>query len=311
MDIPAIKWPNGKQFAFSIFDDTDFATVANVGPVYQLLADRGMKITKSAWALRGPRDPICGGETCEDDHYLEWLYKLRTRGFEIGYHMATYHSSYREETRQGLKRFIDLFGNQRIVMANHSGCQENIYWGDRRLGGINRLMYDLVTRFRFHGRYRGDIPGDQFFWGDLCAEHITYARNFVFSDINTLKATPFMPYYDPKRPYVKQWFSSSEGPALDSFLKTVAEPNQDRLEQEGGACIMYAHLACGFYENGQLNSRFKELMERLSRKNGWFVPVGTLLDYIRSQRGDHILTDQERTSLERRWLAHKMRVGRS
>jgi hypothetical protein len=120
-----------------------------------------------------------------------------------------------------------------------------------------------------------------------------------------------MPYYDPKRPYVKNWYASSEGPRLESYLTTLAEENQDRLEAEGGACIMYAHLASGFYEDGKLDSRFRNLMDRLSRKNCWFVPVRTLLDYIRKQRGEHTLSEQERNELERSWLKHKMRVGRS
>lgn len=311
MSLPELKWPNGKQFAFTIFDDTDAATLSNVPPVYEFLASRGFRTTKSVWPVRGTREPICGGETCEDDPYLEWIYRLRQQGFEIGYHMTTYHSSLREETRAGLDRFASLFGSEPITMANHSGCEENIYWGSRRLSGLNRVAYDVLTRFRFHTKYRGDIEDDKFFWGDLCAQRVKYVRNFVTSEINTLKTCPWMPYHDPRRPYVKNWYASSEGPKLASFVQTLAEANQDRLEEEGGACIMYAHLASGFYENGALNGRFKMLMERLSRKNGWFVPVGTLLDYLKKQQGEHILTDAERNQLERTWLRHKMRVGRS
>jgi hypothetical protein len=311
MEMPAIKWPDGKRFAFTIFDDTDFATVENVGPVYQFLSDCGMTITKSVWPSRGSREPICGGETLEDAHYLAWIHQLRAQGFEIGYHMATYHTSSREETLAGLNQFRSHFGDNRIIMANHSGCQENIYWGDNRLTGLNRMLYNLSTRYRFKGRFRGERVGDPLYWGDYCAERVEYVRNFVFSDINTLKACPWMPYHDPKRPYVKQWYASSEGPKLDSFLTTISEANQDRLEAEGGACIMYAHLACGFYEHGSLNSKFKELMTRLSKKDGWFVPTGALLDHIRAQRGEHVLTDRERNQLERSWLLHKFKVGRS
>src|SRR5207253_3046315 len=101
-----------------------------------------------------------------------------------------------------------------------------------------------------------------------------------YGNINTLAACPIMPYYDPLRPYVNQWFAASEGPAVGSFVDTIAEPNQDRLEAEGGACIMYTHLSYGFYKDGQLDSRFKALMDRLSRKRGWFVPAATLLDYL-------------------------------
>ena len=50
-------------------------------------------------------------------------------------------------------------------------------------------------------------------------------------------------------------------------------------------------------------------MRRLSGKNGWFVPVSTLLDFLLEAKGPHEITDSERSALERRWLAHKIRLG--
>ena len=117
---------------------------------------------------------------------------------------------------------------------------------------------------------------------------------------------PFMPYRDPERPYVNYWLPSSEGPEVNSFTSTLAEKNQDRLAAESGACIMYTHLACGFYKNGHIHPRFKFLMERISKMNGWFVPVRTLLDYILEIKGHHEITSCERTNLERKWLMHKI-----
>ena len=52
-----------------------------------------------------------------------------------------------------------------------------------------------------------------------------------------------------------------------------------------------------------------QLMQRLAAKNGWFVPVANLLDYLRAQRGLHQLAAADRARLERRWLAYKLRVG--
>ncbi|MFN7140373.1 MAG: hypothetical protein ACK4UN_13635, partial [Limisphaerales bacterium] len=188
-------------------------------------------------------------------------------------------------------------------------CEEGIYWGPNRLSGMYRTIYNLLNRNRAKDRYRGHVEGDPFFWGDLCKKHIRYCRNFVFSDINTLKACPLMPYYDPNRPFVNGWYASSEGTRLKPFNETLCEANQDQLEEEGGACIMYTHFAKEFYEHGQLNSRFKELMKRLSKKNGWFVPTTTLLDYLAKVKGLHTLTDKERSGMERKWLIHKLRVG--
>jgi hypothetical protein len=120
-----------------------------------------------------------------------------------------------------------------------------------------------------------------------------------------------MPYHDPLRPWVNQWYASSEGGVLDSFLRTVTEENQDRLEAEGGACIMYAHLGKFFRKDGVVTPRFRQLMERLAAKGGWFVPVSTLLDHITAQRGEHVLTPRERAALENKWLWHKLRHGES
>jgi hypothetical protein len=115
-----------------------------------------------------------------------------------------------------------------------------------------------------------------------------------------------MPYHDPDRPYVNYWFAVTEGATVNSFNSMLKEENQDRLAGEGGACIMYTHLACGFQEKGKLNKSFQTLMERLSKMNGWFVPVQGLLDHILSTRGHHGICRSERSWIERKWLMHKI-----
>ena len=82
-------------------------------------------------------------------------------------------------------------------------------------------------------------------------------------------------------------------------------------EEEGSACIMYTHFGHGFASGGRLHPEFRRLMERLAAKNGWFVPVSTLLDYLRSVRGLHVLKDSERNAMERAWLATKLVYGTS
>jgi hypothetical protein len=287
-----IEWPDGKRFAFSIFDDTDFATLENVAPVYDFLADLGFRTTKSVWVLNGYKECFNTGATCENRDYLNWLYRLKEYGFEIAYHLATYHTSYRAETIKALDSFTELFGGNPISMANHADCMEGIYWGKSRVSGLNQIMYRLLNLYHHPGPYTGHIQGDSLFWGDYCKKRIKYTRNFVFPEINTLKACPFMPYHDPTRPFVNYWFASTEGAGVQSLNEMLSEQNQDRLEQEGGACIIYTHLACGFYENGRLNTRFETLMKRLSRKNGWFVPVSELLDYLVKLKGPHTLTNR-------------------
>ena len=305
----AITWPDGKQFAFSVFDDTDEATLDNVPPVYSLLADLGLRTTKSVWPIQGDERPLIGGATCHDRAYLRWALELRDLGFEIGLHNVTYHTSRRAETQRGFDRFREIFGSDPQCLANHAGTRESIYWGTARLTGVHTLLYHLLTGYRTKGLFRGHVEGDPLFWGDVCRERVQYVRNFVFAETDTLKACPVMPYHDPARPYVNYWFASSEGANVEWFTRTLSEENQDRLERQGGACIMYTHFANGFFEQGRLNRRFRELMERLASKNGWFVPASRLLDFILQVRGHHELTPGQRARLERRWLLHKMRVG--
>lgn len=307
---PKIEWPNGKRFAFTIFDDTDWGTVENLKPVYDCLIENGMRTTKSVWALAGTEPPaVIGGDTCEDPAYLAWVLELQRQGFEIGWHNATYHSSRREDTQRGLERFKALFGHFPHSMANHTTCREGMYWGEHRLSGLNRAFYNVLSRGSGKGWFRGHLEGNDYFWGDLCQQHVKYVRNFVFGDINTLKACPWMPYADPDRPYVNAFFASSEGKELAPFLETINEANQDRLEAEGGCCIMYTHLAYGFWKDGTLDARFKSLIERLGAKNGWFAPVTEVLDHIAAQRGPVTLNASTRAAMERRWLLHKMLVG--
>lgn len=306
--IPKIKWPDGKDFAFTVFDDPDLDTVENTATMYSFLEDLGMRTTKAIWPIRGKNIPKVGGVTCEDERYLKLVLDLKGQGFEIGLHNATYHTSDRNQTTRGLETFRQYFGHDPSSMANHTGCQESIYWGNARVSGIRRLVYNLLN-LRFKGSnhvFQGHIKESALFWGDLCREKIKYVRNFVYGDMNTLKACPVMPYHDPARSFVNYWFASSEGANVDSFNMTVSEENQDRLAAEGGACIMYTHFAYHFLENGEMNGRFRKLMHRLSKMNGWFVPVSTLLDYILLTRGHHVISQHERKTLESRWMWHKI-----
>ena len=62
---------------------------------------------------------------------------------------------------------------------------------------------------------------------------------------------------------------------------------------------MYTHFGLGFWD-GRLHAGFSDLMARLARRNGWFVPVSQLLDYLAAQRaGDSVLQPGQRQELER------------
>jgi hypothetical protein len=217
---------------------------------------------KRSGLLRGDGTPKVGGATCEDEQYLKLVPGLKEQGFEIGFHNASYHTSTREQTTRGLELFRQLFGHDPYSIANHTGCRESIYWGSARVSGVRRLIHNTLN-LRRNGNAnlsQGHIEGSPLFWGDLCREKTKYVRNFVFGDVNTFKDCPVMPYHDPARPFVNYWFASSEGVNVNSFNVTVSEASQDRLAGEGGACIMYAHFASRFLQNGRLNSLFKILL---------------------------------------------------
>ena len=70
---PPIVWPDGKAFAFTVFDDTDWGTVANLAPVYDCLAANGMRTTKSVWVLPGTEPPAeIGGATCDESGWFPY-----------------------------------------------------------------------------------------------------------------------------------------------------------------------------------------------------------------------------------------------
>jgi hypothetical protein len=305
-----ISWPEGRAFAFTIFDDPDSQTVEAGREIYAFLKDCGFRTTKGVWPSRPARTPSDHGITCGDDpQYVKWLQELQASGFEIGLHNVTSHTSYRDEIRRGLDQFAAYFGHDPNSMANHYFCEDALYWGANRVTGFNRFLYNALTLARKRSISHGHEKGHPYFWGDICQQRIKYVRNFAFASLNTLKACPLMPYHDPLRPYVNYWFASSEGSKVDTFVDRVTERNLDVLEQEEGACIMYVHFGHRFYSDRGLDPRFRTTMERLAKRNGWFVPVSTLLDFLLLQKSDAGLSGRERASLERRWLMHKIRFG--
>jgi hypothetical protein len=303
-----IEWPNGRKFAFTVFDDPDAQSFETTQKVYTFLADLGFRTTIGVWPLDLRRAPNSSGETCANRDYRAFLQHLQTLGFEVGFHNAAPYSSTREETLEALQLFHDYFGKSPATMANHYNA-EAIYWGPARLTGWRRRLYDWGTLGRKRGRSFGHVETHPSFWGDICQQQIRYCRNFVYEDIDTLSRDPWMPSFDPLRPYVRSWYSASEGHDASAFLNTLKARHQDRLEVDGGACIMYTHFGHGFVRDGRLTTEFRQTMERLARKNGWFVPVSELLDFLAGTRGLTVLDNRLRRKLETRWLWEKMFRG--
>jgi hypothetical protein len=305
-----IAWPDKRSFAFTIFDDPDSQTFEASKAIYGFLQDCGFRTTKGVWPTRATRPPSDHGMTCGDSReYVDWLVQLQGAGFEIALHNATSHTSTRAETLAGLEQFAKYFGCYPKSMANHYFCQDTIYWGENRVTGSRRLLYNLLTRGKNRNISYGHDPKHPYFWGDACKEKIKYVRNFAFARLNTLRACPPMPYHDPLKPYVNYWFASSEGSKVETFLRLVTERNLDQLEEERGACIMYVHFGHRFFDDGAIDQGFRAIMQGIAKRNGWFVPVSTLLDFLLAQKTVSDISEKERAQIERRWLLHKARFG--
>lgn len=306
---PRFEWPEGNRAAFTIFDDTDNTTIENGPPVYELLTDLGMRTTKSVWPLGPTQKQRVGGATCADQEYLEWVLQLQRRGHEIGFHNATDHPSTRQDTIRGLDRFEELFGHPPKVGADHSGNIEALYWGPSRLSGLRARAYGTAQKVMRPNRptFSGEDPTSDYFWGDVCRDRITYWRNFCFDEVDLLRVSPKVPYHDPRRGYVNYWFTSTDGSNLSRFVRHLTDDKLDRLESNGGVCIMYTHFGLKFATSDGLDREFAECMRRLASRRIWVAPVSEVLDHMRSQMDETILTDRDRWLLENRWVVDRLR----
>ena len=189
---PKVIWPDGKRFAFTIFDDTDHSTVSNVGEVYAFLKKLGFRTTKSVWPVQG-RTQLVGdeykGASCDEPKYLDWVKSLKQDGFEIGFHSTTFHRSTRDQIIIGLNRFKDLFGDNPRSMSQHSDSTdcESIYWGPDRVSGVYALLFNLLTLYRSKSIYRGHIEGDEYFFRAIkeCLDAVVFFSLGVLPDFQT------------------------------------------------------------------------------------------------------------------------------
>ena len=307
-----LTFPDGKRFAFTIVDDTDVATVANVGPIYELLASLGMRTTKTVWPFRWPGEDsnFVSSETLEEPAYLAFVRKLAADGFEIASHGATMESSDRATTAAALARHEEVFGTIPRLYVNHSFNQENMYWGTARIDDpILKRLYGRINGAP-PGYYQGHVPGSEWWWGDLCVAHHEYVRNMTFNSLNVLRTNPSMPYADPTRPLVRSWFSSADADDCREFIEVVTPKAVDQLEAEGGVCILSTHLGKRFVADGRVHPEVERILRDIARRPGWFVPASQVLDWLRSQQPKETagrLSSDEWRRMQWRWAIDLVR----
>ncbi|MBL0686546.1 MAG: hypothetical protein JJV94_01795 [Sulfurospirillum sp.] len=265
------------DFIFTIFDDTDNSTIENIKPVYNYLYKNKIFITKSVWSKEVKNGNNFTGDSLENEDYLNFILELKKKGFEIALHNVGSGQFVREEIIEGVEKYKELIDEYPNIHVNHSSNSDNIYWGGVRF----MFPFNYIYTFFNKKRYYGEIEDSPFFWGDIVKKHIKYVRSHTFYDINTIKSDPYMPYIEnSKSKYSNFWFSSTDALDITNFNTMVSPNNIDKLIDENGISIIYTHFASGFVKDGQLDKEFKKNIEYLSSKNGLFIPISKLLDFL-------------------------------
>jgi hypothetical protein len=282
---PPLVFPDGKKFAFTIVDDTDMASLDRLRPVYAVLDRYGLRTTRTVWVFDSNKTAHSPntGVTLADPDYRTFILDLQHKGFEIALHGVRGGDSPREETLAGLEEFKRVFGSYPRIHIKHSINADNLYWGASSYSMAPlRWAIGLTNPFQFSG----DVEGSKYFWGDVARERIEYVRRFTLSEVNLYRAMPSIPYHIESMPYVNYWFPTANGDRVTEFAHLLSDENLDRLEREGGVCLVYAHLGSGsFNRDGGVDPQFEDRVRAVSSRNGGFVPASRILDFLRTRPG--------------------------
>jgi len=309
---PIASFLGDKRFAFSIFDDTDVATLEYIRPIYELLDRLGFRTTKTVWPLpyQGPSD-YEGSDTLQDPEYASYICHLQERGFEIAFHGARMESSERPQIEAALEAYERCVGAYPTAYAAHGLNRDNLYWGaDRFRSRLWRWLY-LALGGRHEGPAEGHRTESPFYWADLAARHLRYMRSFTYDELNLWRITSSIPYRTVGTPGVRAFFPSSFADNVEEFIELLSPARQARLERERGLAIVSTHFGKGFLRDGRVHPGVEEVLTRLAQRPGWFPPVSTLLDYLVAAQGGMVLLGGPRLfRLEGLWFWHTLRRRR-
>jgi hypothetical protein len=305
-----MDFPDSKRFAFTILDDTDDSTLENIKPIYSRLRNLGFRTTKTVWPMACPEgsQDYFAADTLQRPDYLAFVKELVDAGFELASHGATMESSERERTRRGLEFVEQEFGFVPRLHVNHGQNHENLYWGANRFQspGVRSIVGGLGRHPA--GRFAGERPESPYYWGDLFERHFEYLRNFTIDSLDMFRFNPEMPYRLASTPCVRGWFSTSDAPDAEAFKRLVTADAIDQLERSRGVCIVSTHLGKGFTRDGRMDPQIDAVLSHIASRPGWFVPVSTLLDYLREHGGGQQLGGVRLLRLELRFLVARLRA---
>jgi hypothetical protein len=309
MSNPPATFPGGKLFAFSIFDDTDVATLEFIRPIYELLDRLGFRTTKTVWPLPYHGDSwYQGSDTLDDPEYAAYMRHLQERGFEIAFHGARMESSERAQIEASLEAYRQILGQYPTAYAAHGENRDNLYWGvDRFRFRPWRWLYAALAGRR-ERRAEGHRTESPFYWADLAERHLRYVRSFTYDDLNLWNVTTAIPYRTGSTPGVRAFFPSSFADNVEEFIELLSPALQARLERERGLAIVSTHFGKGFVRDGRVHPAVIEVLTRLAQRPGWFQPVSTVLDYLADAQGEVVLLGGYRLfRLEGLWFWHSIR----
>ncbi len=299
-----LPYPDGKRFACTFTDDTDWADPERVRKVYEFIDSCSLKVTKTVWVFPAKRKSgnpeetglRVDGCTLQDRDYLELVRSLQKSGHEIALHMASGGNNTREETIAAYEMFKTLLGQYPKVNINHGRNAEGMYWN--RDIYANRCINWLASVY-ISDRSEGHVEKSSYFWGDICKKHTMYMRSYKSCCLNTLKVNRSMPYIEKGKPFVNGWFSATDLAEPWLLKKIITDKNMEQLIKSNGSCIGYTYFHKFVNAQGELLPEFIQAMELLKkyREQGWFVPVSDLLERLKNIRNLKITGNNKRFRL--------------
>lgn len=278
-------WPPAPFSAgCTVVDDTDAATHGQVKAVYDFLKKKNFPITKTVWAFEA--DEKCGlpalpdstlrGVTLEDAEYAHYCKDLLESGFEICLHGASAGNNKRGKQQAALDLIREEYGAPGTFIC-HSKNADNLYW-EENVTALQPFRY-LLGLYSKHN-CSGERPDSEYFWGDLCREHVRYIRLLRTRNTNTLAANPSMPYHDPAKPFVRSWFSATKRSLRDCSTEKALR----RLRRESGLTVLYQYMHR--YADPATHELDPDLIEAVDRitedRDIYIAPVSTMMARLES-----------------------------
>lgn len=308
---PNFRYPGGAKFALAICDDTDDATLENIKPVYDFLLEHGIRPTKTVWVYPADsNDPSYSmGDSLKRVAYRDYILDLQQKNVEIALHGVRGSSSFRPIIFEGMEAYRETFDAYPRIHINHRANRDNLYWGSQRLTlplfrWLHRMMLTIDN-------FEGELVNSEYYWGDIAQSHIMYVNDLSFSELDLSKLSSALPYHDPSKEYVNNWFHTSDGGDVNTFNKLLSDENLDEIEKRGGYSIIYTHFGKGFAIDGKLNSTFVSRMEALIGKDVWITTSSELLEFLAAQRSVTERSSWDRFRVELRWVIEKIYYGSS